>query len=271
MAKYRHEWYQNESRVYVNVFIKKLRPEDVTVDITEHSLSVNVQLSNHENFELDLNTLGGAVDPSQSSYEILSTKLEIYLQKKVVGYQWAQLEGSSTQPTTRSATVNPSIASSGTGAEHMPSYPSSSKKAKNWDKLAKEAENDDFDKPDGDRALNELFQQIYRDADEETRRAMMKSFVESNGTCLSTNWEEVSKGKVETKPPEGMAEKKSTMAKSKNHTSHHQNAKAHRNGIKKPKIHRYISQRGVCQKFKRNMRYARKGDIAARKAAMKTE
>ncbi|KAJ1658204.1 60S ribosomal protein L29 [Dispira simplex] len=61
------------------------------------------------------------------------------------------------------------------------------------------------------------------------------------------------------------------MAKSKNHTSHHQNAKAHRNGIKKPKIHRYISQRGVCQKFKRNMRYARKGDIAARKAAMKTE
>ncbi|KAJ1658205.1 hypothetical protein IWQ61_002515 [Dispira simplex] len=194
--------------IYVNVLIKKLRPEDVTVDITEHSLSVNVQLSNHDNFELDLNTLGGVVDPSQSGYEILSTKLEIYLQKKVVGYQWAQLKGSRTQPTIRSATVNPSIASSGTGAEHVPSYPSSSKKAKNWDKLVKEAENDDFDKPDGDRALNELFQQIYRDADEETRRAMMKSFVESNGTCLSTNWEEVSKGKVETKPPEGMAEKK---------------------------------------------------------------
>jgi suppressor of G2 allele of SKP1 len=37
---------------------------------------------------------------------------------------------------------------------------------------------------------------------------MMKSFVESNGTCLSTNWNEVSQGKVETKPPEGMIAKK---------------------------------------------------------------
>ncbi|KAJ1961772.1 Cochaperone protein [Dispira parvispora] len=208
MAKYRHEWYQNESRVYVNVFIKKLRTEDVTVDITEHSLNVNVKLPNDDTFELSLNNLGGAVDPSQSGYEVLSTKLEIYLQKKVVGYQWTQLEGSSIQPTTYSTTVKPPTVSSSTGTEHVPSYPSSSKKAKNWDKLAKEAENDDFDKPDGDRALDKLFQQIYQDADEETRRAMMKSFIESNGTCLSTNWDEVGKGKVETKPPEGMTEKK---------------------------------------------------------------
>lgn len=35
------------------------------------------------------------------------------------------------------------------------------------------------------------------------------------------------------------------MAKSKNHTNHNQNKKNHRNGIKKPKLHRYISTRGV--------------------------
>jgi suppressor of G2 allele of SKP1 len=33
---------------------------------------------------------------------------------------------------------------------------------------------------------------------------MMKSYQESNGTALSTNWDEVKKGRVETKAPDGM-------------------------------------------------------------------
>ena len=33
-------------------------------------------------------------------------------------------------------------------------------------------------------------QSIYANASEETKRAMMKSFQESNGTVLSTNWNE---------------------------------------------------------------------------------
>lgn len=35
------------------------------------------------------------------------------------------------------------------------------------------------------------------------------------------------------------------MAKSKNHTAHNQSKKAHRNGIKKPKQHKYKSRKGV--------------------------
>jgi hypothetical protein len=34
---------------------------------------------------------------------------------------------------------------------------------------------------------------LYADATEDQRRAMIKSYQESNGTSLSTNWEEVSK------------------------------------------------------------------------------
>lgn len=57
------------------------------------------------------------------------------------------------------------------------------------------------------------------------------------------------------------------MAKSKNHTNHNQVSKAHRNGIKKPKAHRYPSLRGVDQKFLRNQRFAKKGSAIALKKA----
>ncbi|KAH7343259.1 ribosomal L29e protein family-domain-containing protein [Rhizoctonia solani] len=59
------------------------------------------------------------------------------------------------------------------------------------------------------------------------------------------------------------------MAKSKNHTNHNQNKKAHRNGIKKPKTHYAGSMKGVDAKFRRNQKFARLGTqkaLAAKKA-----
>lgn len=53
------------------------------------------------------------------------------------------------------------------------------------------------------------------------------------------------------------------MAKSKNASQHNQNRKAHRNGIKKPKTHRYVSLKGVDAKFRRNHRYALLGTAKA--------
>uniref|UniRef100_A0A8C3RNG8 60S ribosomal protein L29 n=1 Tax=Chelydra serpentina TaxID=8475 RepID=A0A8C3RNG8_CHESE len=48
------------------------------------------------------------------------------------------------------------------------------------------------------------------------------------------------------------------MAKSKNHTTHNQSRKWHKNGIKKPRSQRYESLKGVDPKFLRNMRFAKK-------------
>ncbi|XP_053456037.1 60S ribosomal protein L29-like [Nycticebus coucang] len=48
------------------------------------------------------------------------------------------------------------------------------------------------------------------------------------------------------------------MAKSKNHATHNQSRKWHRNGIKKPRSQRYESLKGVDPKFLRNMRFAKK-------------
>ena len=55
----------------------------------------------------------------------------------------------------------------------------------------------------GDSSLNSFFQKIFADADDDTKKAMMKSYQESGGTTLSTNWDEVKQRKVEVKPPTG--------------------------------------------------------------------
>uniref|UniRef100_A0A915LA88 60S ribosomal protein L29 n=1 Tax=Romanomermis culicivorax TaxID=13658 RepID=A0A915LA88_ROMCU len=59
------------------------------------------------------------------------------------------------------------------------------------------------------------------------------------------------------------------MAKSKNHTNHNQNRKDHRNGIHKPRRLRYPSTKGVDPKFLRNLKFVKKGNMKALKAARK--
>lgn len=57
-------------------------------------------------------------------------------------------------------------------------YPSSSHYHHNWDALEAQMKAEEKDeKLEGDAALNKLFQQIYCDGSDETRRAMNKSFV----------------------------------------------------------------------------------------------
>jgi len=56
------------------------------------------------------------------------------------------------------------------------------------------------------------------------------------------------------------------MAKSKNHTNHNQNRKAHRNGIKRPIRKRHESTLGMDVKFLINQRYARKGNLSREEA-----
>lgn len=86
-------------------------------------------------------------------------------------------------------------------------YPTSFKKAVNWDKL-KIVDDDDDDEEEKDGDVNSFFKKLYQDADPDSKRAMMKSFVESNGTSLSTNWAEAQSKTYQSHPPEGVEPKK---------------------------------------------------------------
>ncbi|KAI8054470.1 SGS domain-containing protein [Syncephalis plumigaleata] len=195
--KIRHDWYQSEEYVTVEVFAKQLSTNDVSVDIGERSLSVNARLPSGSEYVLDLEPLNHPINKQDSSFRVLGSKIEIRLKKSVAGTKWNKLEGVDDADIKSFAT--------GSSSGVPPAYPSSARKNTDWDKLAREAENDKDGESD---AVNQLFQQIYANADEDTRRAMIKSFTESGGTSLSTNWAEVGHKKVDVVPPEGMQERK---------------------------------------------------------------
>lgn len=86
-----------------------------------------------------------------------------------------------------------------------PAYPTSSKKGpKNWDSMELDVDEDNDDNVD------DFFKRLYKDADPDTRRAMMKSYTESNGTSLSTSWSEASHMTYKTEAPEGAEAKEWT-------------------------------------------------------------
>ncbi|KAI5813546.1 SGS domain-containing protein [Pyronema omphalodes] len=211
-GKVRHEWYQTNEDVVLTLYVKNVPKDRATIDIHETSLSITFPLAAGTDFGFDLDPFWAAVDVANSTYKILSTKVEVKLRKLETGRKWADLEGSHTAPAA-AVSVAPKPA-----VELRPMYPSSSKTgSKDWDKVAadltkkpnkKEGEEDD-DGYDSDEAdpVNGFFKKLYKDADEDTRRAMMKSFIESGGTALSTNWAEVGTKKVEVSPPQGMMAK----------------------------------------------------------------
>ncbi|PVV01474.1 hypothetical protein BB560_004110 [Smittium megazygosporum] len=186
IAKPKYEYYQTPEYVVVDVFVKNAQRQDLQIEITSDSMHLCVRDSEKLVSELKISPLFGSIDTEKSGYAIKSTKIEVKLAKTDPRH-WKSLEADLKTITT--APANQETAPLGSGL---------SKKQLDKELEAMQEENND---------LTALFAKIYKDGDDDTRRAMMKSYIESNGTSLSTNWKEVGKGHVETKPPEGMEAK----------------------------------------------------------------
>lgn len=195
-SKIKYDWYQTESQVIITLMIKNVQKNNVNVEFSEKELSALVKLPSGEDYNLTLNLLHPII-PEQSTFKVLSTKIEIKM-KKPEAVRWEKLEGEGAVPKPKQFI-----------ADVKNLYPSSSHYTRNWDKLVGEIkEEEKNEKLEGDAALNKLFQQIYSDGSDEVKRAMNKSFMESGGTVLSTNWSDVGKRKVEINPPDDMEWKK---------------------------------------------------------------
>ena len=210
-TKIRQEWYQTSTHVIITFFAKNIPKENVKVEIKQQSVKkfffffrillilkqkkikkvgVTIKLEEGREYVNEMKLLAKIV-VDKSSFIHFSTKIEVKLKKESDAHwdslEWKENSNLRTYENTGSSSSNP------------PSYPSSSKKKVNWDKLEI-----DEDEVHGEDALNKVFKDIYKNGNEEQRRAMMKSFQESGGTVLSTNWDEVKQKKVEGSPPDGL-------------------------------------------------------------------
>ncbi|KAH9646763.1 SGT1 disease resistance protein 1-like [Citrus sinensis] len=168
--KYRHEFYQKPEEVVVTVFAKGIPAKNVTVDFGEQILSVSIDVPGEEAYHFQPR-LFGKIIPAKCRYEVLSTKVEIRL-AKAEPIQWSSLEFS------KGAVVPQRVNTPSVSGSPRPTYPSSKPTRVDWDKLEAQVKKEEKEeKLDGDAALNKFFQEIYADADEDTRRAMKKSFV----------------------------------------------------------------------------------------------
>lgn len=234
-SKIRHDWIQTNDSVIITLYCKGIPKDKATVDIKSSSLDVSFPLPTGSDYQFSLDPLFSTVDRMKSYYKIMSTKAEFTLMKSTPGQKWSSIEGSQTvegedpeMDSNSSADKSDEVVKRALLADKPnpvgPVYPTSSKSGpKDWDKLAtdlskrpkknaKEGEEDEMEDPGLDEEegdpTNNFFKMLYKGADADTQRAMMKSYQESNGTALSTNWAEVGKGPVETSPPDGMEAKK---------------------------------------------------------------
>jgi len=191
----KREWYQSNTHVFITLFAKGVDQESCRADFQEKEISVVFPLpgSAEEEYQLNLD-LFDSVNPAGCKIEVSKVKVEVTLEKQNVSLHWKDLE----RKEAAVVEVPPDL----------PAYPTSSKQKRDWSQIDREIEEElKNEKPEGDQALNKLFQQIYERADEDTRRAMNKSFQTSGGTVLSTNWGEVAsndyEGKDRPTPPDG--------------------------------------------------------------------
>ncbi|KAG5639226.1 hypothetical protein H0H81_005300 [Sphagnurus paluster] len=192
MAAIRHEFYETDDFVTLSIFDRNVQVADVSIEFAPRR---------HGDKSLVLEPLKGQINPEASTFTVGKVKVEVRL-AKTNAVRWGGLVGDSPDPLANSA-----VASS--------SSTTRVNRKKNWEGitteiLSKEQEVTTEQDPNvgGDSTLNSFFQKIFKDADDDTKRAMMKSYQESGGTTLSTNWDEVKKAPVEVKPPQGSEWKK---------------------------------------------------------------
>lgn len=163
---FRYGWYLVGKKLFIDVYTSGLTSEEISATVDEVDackLTITVKGKKH------LLDLCGAV--SDPCINIKPSKAEIALQ-----------------------------VSSKAAFTHL--LKSEEVAAKRHDKAEKYRSMDVAGEDDAPSDLMAVIRNIYQNGSDETKRAMLKSYQESCGTVLSTNWAEVGAGPVAPQLPE---------------------------------------------------------------------
>ena len=210
----KYQYYQSDKVMTIAILEAGVQESDLNVRFAKDSIAVKLTKQGHE-FTVLAGSLPEEVVPDQCRVSIRDEKVLIKLRKAAAG-EWYELLDSrkKTKPAMPASTLtvsdagaeNPSgsnTAAAATAPDQTETTATETTAAaaakprpytshRNWDSIEKElAEEESQEKSEGDDAMNKLFQTLYASADENTRRAMVKSYQTSGGTVLSTNWAEV--------------------------------------------------------------------------------
>lgn len=198
----REDWYQRGDDVFITLFVKGLQSSNVDVQFSQQQVSAEVKLPDSSTYHKTW-FLFSQINTQQCFVDTTPYKVEIKMQKSKT-MSWDSLERKDNHVQVDIKKRENEVRSA------IPSYPYSGKQH-DWGSIEKaQVQEEESEQPDGDAALQKLFQKIYKDATPEARRAMIKSYQTSGGTVLSTNWGEV-KDKDYTKeitPPQGQEVRK---------------------------------------------------------------
>lgn len=213
MPKY--QFWQNNKFMTISILEANVQDSDLDVTFSTNRLVVKL-LKGSTNFTVIANYLYSKIDPEKSKIQIKDEKVLLKLRKADDGFEWNELFGKATDDKEdtddkdddkKSKPVVPVDVST----QEVPKVKDPTRRPytshRDWDAIEKNIEaQEKQEKPQGDEAMNALFQQIYAGASEETKRAMVKSYQTSGGTVLSTNWDEVGKTDYEKErtAPKGM-------------------------------------------------------------------